>query len=290
MFIYLIIIIIIFFVIYLFRKHKNIDFGTFTQYDPTFIYSKPNNIKSYICIIRHGTRYPTKKMYKLLDKDVQQYIDKDDIGKLTNVGYNEMILYGKYLKYNYPHIFNHPEKYNIYSTTFERAKQSAHGCLTGLNSQNIKSIQYSDEIDRFLKVKNFFIKNPINSVNASCLYSKLLNVPYSKCDNYINTSYEYNKDKLTYLSALKNGDKGKPFYNVLKNLIKGCVENNNNNGFIFFAHDSTLMPLYYLFKLLPDEIQYKNSEWLPFSAKLEIFIDNINNVYFYVNGKYIKQL
>ena len=50
------------------------------------------------------------------------------------------------------------------------------------------------------------------------------------------------------------------------------------------------MPLYYLFKLLPDEIQYKNSEWLPFSAKLEIFIDNLNNVYFYVNGRYIKQL
>lgn len=290
MFIYFIIILIIFFVIYLFRKHKNINFGTFTQYDLTFIDSKPNNIKSYICIIRHGTRYPTKKMYKLLDKDVQQYIDKDDIGKLTNVGYNEMILYGKYLKDNYPHIFNYPEKYNIYSTTFERAKQSAHGCLTGLNSQNIKSIQYSDEIDRFLKVKNFFIKNPINSVNATCLYSKLLNVPYSKCDNNINTTYEYNKDKLTYLSALKNGDKGKPFYNVIKNLIKGCVENNNNNGFIFFAHDSTLMPLYYLFKLLPDEIQYKNSEWLPFSAKLEIFIDNLNNVYFYVNGRYIKQL
>lgn len=290
MFIYLFIFIIICFIIYLYRQHKSLNFGTFTQYDLTFIDNKPNNIKSYICIIRHGTRYPTKKMYKLIEKDVQQYISKDDIGKLTNIGYYEMISYGKYLKNNYPHIFNYPEKYNIYSTTFERAKQSAYGCLTGLNSQNIKSIQYSDEIDRFLKVKNFFIKNPINPINSTCMYSKLLNVPYTKCDINVNTTYEHNKDRLTYLSALKNGDKGKPFYNVLKNLIKECKQNNNSNGFIFFAHDSTLMPLYYLFNLLPCEIEYHNNEWLPFGAKLEIFIDNINNVYFYVNGKYKKQL
>jgi hypothetical protein len=290
MFIYLSIIILICVLIYLYRKNKSLNFGTFTQYDLSKINNKPNNIKSYICVIRHGTRYPTKKMYKLLDKDVQQYIDKNDIGKLTNVGYDEMILFGKYLKQNYPYIFNHPEKYNIYSTTFERAKQSAHGCLTGLKTQNIKSIQYSDEIDAFLKVKNFFIKNPINSVNSTCLYSKLLNVPYNKCNNSINTSYEYDKDRLTYHSALKNGDKGKPFYNVLQKLIRRCQENNNSNGFIFFAHDSTLMPLYYLFKLLPNEIDYKNSDWLPFSARLEIFIDNTNNVYFYVNGNFKKQL
>ena len=290
MFIYLFIIILISFLIYLYRKNKSLNFGTFTQYDLTHINNKPNNIKSYICVIRHGTRYPTKKMYKLLDKEVQQHIDKKDIGKLTNVGYDEMILFGKYLKQNYPYIFNHPEKYNIYSTTFERAKQSAHGCLTGLNTQNIKSIQFSDKIDSFLKVKDFFIKNPINSVNSTCLYSKLLNVPYDKCNNNINTSYEHDKDKLTYHSALKHGDKGKPFYNVLKNLIERCQENNKNNGFIFFAHDSTLMPLYYLFKLLPNQIDYKNSEWLPFSARLEIFIDNTNNVYFYVNGNLKKQL
>ena len=290
MFIYLSIIILICFFVYLFRKNKSLNFGTFTQYDLSKINNKPNNIKSYICIIRHGTRYPTKKMYKLLDKDVQQYINKKDIGKLTNVGYDEMILFGNYLKQNYPYIFNNPEKYNIYSTTFERAKQSAHGCLTGLNTQNIKSIQYSDEIDTFLKVKDFFIKNPINSVNSSCLYSKLLNVSYDKCNNNVNTSYEHDKDKLTYHSALKHGDKGKPFYNVLKNLIQHCQENNNNNGFIFFAHDSTLMPLYYLFKLLPNEIEYRNSEWLPFSARLEIFIDYTNNVYIYVNGNFKKQL
>ena len=287
---FFIILLLIFLLIYLYRNNKKLNFGTFTQYDITYINNKPDNIKSYICIVRHGTRYPTKKMYKLLDKEVQQYIDKKDIGKLTNVGYNEMILYGKYLKSNYPHIFNYPEKYNIYSTTFERAKQSALGCLMGLNTQNIKTIQYSDEIDRFLKVKNFFIKNPINSINSSCLYSKLIHVPYNNCSNNINTPYEYNKDKLTYLSAIKHGDKGKPFYNILISLIDRCKENRNNNGFVFFAHDSTIMPLYYLFKLLPNEIEYRNSEWLPFSARLEIFIDNSNKVYFYVNGNLKKQL
>ena len=55
------------------------------------------NIKSYIAIVRHGERYPTKNVLKKIDKSLM--ITKYD--DLTPNGYQEMLTYGKNLKINF---------------------------------------------------------------------------------------------------------------------------------------------------------------------------------------------
>ena len=65
---------------------------------------------------------------------------------------------------------------------------------------------------------------------------------------------------------------------------------NQPHGSLFFCHDSTLAPLFYYFKLLPSENKFKNSEMLPFGAKIEILMDYDNKILLFLNGKFIKYI
>jgi hypothetical protein len=279
------------------RKRELFTMGTYSKFTPSAI-NKPNAI-TYIAVVRHGTRYPTKKMYKKLDTSISKTIHKHEIGLLTPDGFWEMVDYGKQLCTVYPYIFRHPERYEIFSTEMERALQSAQACLNGINDAhpdgNItesKKIIRGVQINAFLKVKDFFIKEPSEPQIVSCQYSKILKKKYDHCDEVAINEFEKRRNRLVYESAIKNNAKGEPIYNVIQKLIKvrsKNTENTNNTtpqGFVFFCHDSTLMPLYYLLGILPkDSSKYNNQDWLAFASRLEIIIDNQGIVRYYVNDR-----
>ncbi len=278
------------------RKKELFTMGTYSKYTPLQI-TKPN-AATYIAIVRHGTRYPTKKMYKKLDTSISKTIHKHEIGLLTPDGFWEMVDYGKQLSTVYPYIFRHPERYEIFSTEMERALQSAQACLNGINDAhpdgNItesKKIIRGVQINAFLKVKDFFIKEPSEPQIVSCQYSKILKKKYDHCNDGNINEFEKRRNALVYESAIKNHAKGEPFHNVIQNLIKLRSKNIENTktipqGFVFFCHDSTLMPLYYLLGLLPkDASKYNNQDWLAFASRLEIIIDNQGVVRYYVNDR-----
>ncbi len=282
------------------KKHdsnKLFTMGTYSQYTPLPII-KPN-ATTYIAVVRHGTRYPTKKMYKKLDTSISKTIHKHEIGLLTPDGFWEMVDYGKQLYTTYPYIFKHPERYEILSTEMERALQSAQACLNGINDThpdgNItesKKIIRGVQINAFLKVKDFFIKEPSDPQIVSCQYSKILKKEYAHCNDANINEFEKRRNALVYESAIKNHAKGEPIYNVIQKLINVRIKNIENTknatpqGFVFFCHDSTLMPLYYLLGLLPkDASKYDNQDWLVFASRLEIIIDNQGVVRYYVNDR-----
>jgi hypothetical protein len=181
----------------------------------------------------------------------------------------------------------------------ERALQSAQACLNGINDAhpdgNItesKKIIRGIQINAFLKVKDFFIKEPSEPQIVSCQYSKILKKKYDHCDEVAINEFEKRRNTLVYESAIKNNAKGEPIYNVIQNLIKTRSKNTENTktitpqGFVFFCHDSTLMPLYYLLGLLPKDVsKYNNQDWLAFASRLEIIIDNQGIVRYYVNDR-----
>ena len=276
------------------KKHELFTMGTYSKYTPLQI-TKPN-ATTYIAIVRHGTRYPTKKMYKKLDTSISKTIHKHEIGLLTPDGFWEMVDYGKQLYKTYPYIFRHPERYEIFSTEMERALQSAQACMNGINDANpdgsiteSKKIIRGVQINAFLKVKDFFIKEPSEPKIVSCQYSQILKKKYDQCNDANINEFEKRRNQLVYESAIKNHAKGEPIYNVVQNLIKTRIENTKNatpQGFVFFCHDSTLMPLYYLLGLLPKDVgKYNNQDWLAFASRLEIIIDNGGVVRYYVNDR-----
>jgi hypothetical protein len=264
-------------------KERKLELGTYTSY-PNY-YSYTPDVKAYIGIIRHGERYPTKNVFKKIDKSIgiTKYND------LTPNGYMNMYMYGLILNRMYPQIFNHENNYNIYSTTVKRALESASGVLKGLNSN--KKIIYGDTIDSFLKINKFFIKQDVDGDTYSCQFADILyKKKYDKC-NYKNIeNVEKRHDQINYQSIVLNHQKGLKLYTFLLLLIKKCMLSDEPHGSLFFCHDSTLAPLFYYFKLLPNEADFKNSEMLPFGARIEIVIDYHNNIMLFLNGKYIKNI
>ena len=263
-------------------NRNKMELGTYTANPNRQMYVP--NIKSYIAIVRHGERYPTKNVFKKIDKSLM--ITKCD--DLTANGYQEMLAYGKNLKINYPHIFNYPTNYFIYSTTVKRAQESAQGILNGLNSNN--TVITGPYVDSFLKIHKFFLKQNVPSDVYSCQFAHIFNKKYNQCDNYKINRTEASHDQINYKSIQLYHEKGKKCYDVITKLIRNCSQNPTPSGYLFLCHDSTLAPLFYYFDILPDEKNYKNSEMLPFGSRIEIFIDYNNNVSIYLNGKFMKRM
>lgn len=279
--IYILLIIIVFILVY-YSKERKLELGTYTAYPNNYSYCP--DIKAYICIIRHGERYPTKNVFKKIDKSIgiTKYND------LTPHGYSNMYLYGLILSRIYPQIFNNENNYNVYSTTVKRALESGDAVLKGLNSN--KKMIYGPDIDRFLKVNKFFIKQDVPGDIYSCQFASILYKKYEKCNYKDIENVEKEHDRINYKSIVLNHQKGLKLYTFLLLLIQKCMLSNEPHGSLFFCHDSSLAPLFYYFKLLPTEANYKNSDMLPFGARIEILIDYDNNIMLFLNGKYIKNI
>ena len=271
--------IILIFISFFYLKRRKLELGTYTAYPN--IYNYYPDVKSYICVIRHGERYPTKNVFKKIDSNVgiTRYND------LTPRGYSNMYSYGKILREMYPQIFNHNDKYVVYSTTVKRALDSAQAFLDGLNSNN--SIIYGSNIDSFLKINKFFLKQDVSGDVYSCQFANILHKQYNDCDYKKIEKVEKIHDRINYRSIILNHKKGLKLYIFLKLLIKKCVFSGEQHGSLFFCHDSTLAPLFYYLNILPEENKFKNSNMLPFGARIEILIDYNNNIILYLNGKYI---
>jgi len=264
--------------------------GTYKPYPQIVTDNKPKNVKAYIGIIRHGTRYPTKNVFKQLSSQMKRNLTHQNIGEIHVKGIAEMNEYGRYLSTIYPNIFTHPENIKVFSTKMNRSIDSAKSAVKGMNMEEYVEIEYNDNIESFLKLKNILKeKTDHNPLQMRCQFAKALDLPspaycgllnYEKNDN--------NKNRSTYKSIVKTHEKGYPFYNILLNLIEQCKKYTIHQGCLFFCHDSTLAPIYYLFNLLPDINNYSNDDWLPFAARLEIIITNNNEVYFFVNDRLIR--
>ena len=275
----------------LYRAYTNkVILGTYKPYPHIILDNKPKNIKGYIGIIRHGTRYPTKNVFKQLSQNMKQTLTHQKIGELHVIGMTEMREYGQYLSNYYPNIFTRPENIKVFSTKMNRSIDSAKEAIIGLNLEGYINIEYNDNIESFLKLKNILKeKTEHNPYQMRCQFSQALELPIPSYCPLLNYSKNYNKkNKDTYKSIVKTHEKGYPFYNVLLNLINKYKLYSIEQGSLFFCHDSTLAPIYYLFNLLPEIHKYNNEDWLPFAARLEIIIANNNKVYFFVNDKLIK--
>jgi hypothetical protein len=275
----------------LYRTYTNkVILGTYKPYPPIIVDNKPKKIKGYIGIIRHGTRYPTKNVFKQLSPNMKQTLTHQKIGELHDIGKIEMREYGEYLSSYYPNIFTHPKNIKVFSTKMNRSIDSAKETVKGLNLEGYIDIDYNDNIESFLKLKNILKeKTEHNPYQMRCQFSQALELPipsYCPLINYSKNCDKKNKD--TYKSIVKTHEKGYPFYNILLKLIDKYKMYSIEQGALFFCHDSTLAPIYYLFNLLPDINKYNNEDWLPFAARLEIIITNNNKVYFFVNDKLIK--
>lgn len=250
---------------------------------------KPTDVKAYISVIRHGIRYPTETVHKKLEHHIKTKIDTIHLGKLTPDGYIEMIEYGQHLSEAYPNIFQDNKNYEVFSTTLCRAKQSAQGILYGLEGHRYKKIQYGKDIDQFLKINDFFRKIKHQPEIITCQFSKVLNIPHNKnCYPHQIDTYERRKSDVIYDAAKQNGYLAKKFKDILSKLVEQCRKIENPQGFLFICHDSTLMPLYELLDLLPKKQDYKNEDWVPFGARLELLLNYENELHVYVNGRSIK--
>jgi len=278
--IYILLIIIVFIILLCCLKNPNLELGTYTSYPN--IYNYYSDVKAYISVIRHGERYPTKNVFKKIDKSVgiTKYND------LTPRGHSNMYLYGIILKRMYPQIFNNENNYNVYSTTIKRAIESADGVLKGLNTN--KKIIYGPEIDNFLKINKFFLKQDVPGDVYSCQFANILYKNYDKCNYTKIEKVEKEHDRINYKSILLHHEKGLKLYTFLLSLLQKCILSNQPHGSLFFCHDSSLAPLFYYFKLLPSENNFKNSEMLPFGARIEILINYNNNMLLFLNGKFIR--
>lgn len=283
-------IIIVILLSWILRKSKKeyFNMGTYTK-NSAQIMPVPivENTKAYISIVRHGTRYPTQKVYNKLDANIQAEISPEDIGNLTACGYQEMMDYGRQLVAQYPQIFRRPERYLAFSTSVYRAKQSAQACLMGIGNKD--DYHWGPQIDQILKINNFFIKEPANPYVVSCQFAKLLGLNTDGCFKENISLYEQQKDRNTVRSMIERRDKALPLFDILLDLIQLCIREKYPHGYLFFAHDSTLAPLLYLFGFI-DINNYKNEDWLPFGARLEIIITNNREVLFFVNGQLKKTL
>jgi len=232
----------------------------------------PADVHIYIAVVRHGTRYPTRKVYATFDDDLKNAVPSDEIANLTEKGKAEMRDYGVEVRRTYPHIFTHPERFKVFSTTVRRAEQSAMAFVEGVGMPWLP-VETGPAIDRFLKVKDFFIKPKPDPAVAQCQYAHVLRLP-TKDDYCLNVApvaqeYEKYRSRLAYQSAKQNAEKARELYEIILRILQ--TNPATPQGFVFFAHDSTLMPLYELFNLLPKSANlYANEEWLPFGARLVI--------------------
>jgi hypothetical protein len=289
-FIILILCIVIIIVLYRFFFLNNIILGTYKPYPEINVKNKPSQVKGYIGIIRHGTRYPTKNVFKQLSSDMQQTLTHQKIGELHVKGKQEMYDYGRYLSITYPNIFSKPQNIKIFSTKMNRSIDSAKEAVIGLNMEGYINIEYNDSIESFLKLKNILKeKTDHNPYQMRCQFANALDLSIPNYCGLLNYSKHINKkNKDTYKSIVKTHEKGYPFYHILLDLIAEYKKYSIEQGCLFFCHDSTLAPIYYLFKLLPNIDQYNNEDWLPFAARLEIIITMNNKVHFFVNDKLIR--
>ena len=269
---------------------NNVILGTYKPYPEIEIKNKPKNIKGYIGIIRHGTRYPTKNVFKQLSPDMKQTLTHQKIGELHVKGMQEMHDYGRYLSTTYPNIFSRPENIKVFSTKMNRSIDSAKEAVKGLNMEGYINIEYNDNIESFLKLKNILKeKTDHNPYQMRCQFSGALDLDMPSYCGLLNYSKNYEKkNRDTYKSIIKTHEKGYPFYTILLELIENYKKYSIDQGSLFFCHDSTLAPIYYLFNLLPDIKDYNNEDWLPFAARLEIIIAKNNKVFFFVNDKLIR--
>lgn len=288
--IFFIFILLIVFLMYHLRKNK-IILGTYTPYPDIVSVNKPDNIKTYIGIVRHGTRFPTKNVFKQMSKEIKDKLLNKNIGEIHQKGIDEMDKYGKYLMLTYPQIFSDPNNIKVFSTKMDRAIDSANAAVRGMKMQDSINVEYNDDIESFLKLKNILKeKTDHNPFIMRCQFTKALDLDIPMYCNFLNFKrHDNNKNRDTYKFIHKTHSKGYPFYNLLTSLIKKCKTFKNNNAYLFFCHDSTLAPIYYLFGLLPDIDNYTNTDWLPFGARLEIMIDVDNNVYFFVNDRLVRK-
>jgi len=286
---FFIIILLILFLIYILPNNK-IILGTYTPYPDIVVKNKPADIKTYIGIVRHGTRFPTKNVFKQMSTEIKNKLDHKNIGEIHRKGIDEMEKYGKYLSTKYPKIFAEAENIKVFSTKMDRAIDSAKATVQGMNMQDFITIEYNDDIESFLKLKNILKeKTDYNPLIMRCQFTKALDLEIPSYCRFLNfKKHDAKKNIDTYKSIDKTHAKGYPFYNILTNLIKNCKASARNNGILFFCHDSTLAPIYYLFGLLPDIDSYNNTDWLPFGARLEIMVDLDNNVHFFVNDRLIR--
>lgn len=278
-------------IIVLYRMSLNtIILGTYKPYPNIDITHKPKDIKGYIGIIRHGTRYPTKNVFKQLSNEMKQSLTHKKIGELHVLGKKEMYDYGGYLSNTYPNIFSRPENIKVFSTKMNRSIDSAKETVKGLNMEGYIDIEYNDNIERFLKLKNILKeKTDHNPYQMRCQFSEALNLQTPSYCGLLNYSKNYQKkNRDTYKSIVKTHEKGYPFYNILLELIDKYKKYSIDQGSLFFCHDSTLAPIYYLFNLLPDVKDYNNEDWLPFAARLEIIITRDNKILFFVNDRLIR--
>ena len=265
-------------------KVEHFNMGTYTKQSKINLdyLNEIPNIKAYICVARHGTRFPTKKMLRTLDNDIQIVVPKDIAGRLTVSGIQECYDYGRAILEKIPQIFSYPERYLVFSTTILRARESAEAFLLGIG--NKKEYGVGPEIDKYLKINDFFKKNgkPPAYVN-SCQFAKLLGLSTKGCISELIDYWEGRRDLSILRSMDENSYKAYPFYKLLNNLIRQCIWEHRPKGFVFFCHDSTLAPLYQLFGLVDKQV-YTSGQWLPFLARLEIVITKSNQVIFFVNG------
>jgi hypothetical protein len=279
---FIIYILLILVLIYLVKNTNKINMGTYTPYTNYISIDLLDNTKSckgYIGIIRHGTRYPTKNVYDQSTPSLKKNLDENLIGELHIKGKLEMIEYGKYLKSYYPNIFKNRNNYIIYSTQMSRAIDSAKYAM-GDNY-----IERGIEVDKFLKLKHVLKSRPdYNPEVISCQFMKALDLPI---DNKCNTLDYTLKDKNihTWETIMNTKDKGLAMLSKLKLDLETITKTNQNTGFLYFCHDSTLAPLYALLDILPNKYEYRNEDWIPFSARLEILVDYNNNINYYVNGR-----
>lgn len=96
-------------------------------------------------VVRHGTRYPTEKHMRKLNKVAQALgvsldMQEEDAGLLTSVGDQELEHMGRRLGKRFPSLFEggyHPVKHDIQSSQVTRALQSASAFSRGLFGSNV---------------------------------------------------------------------------------------------------------------------------------------------------------
>lgn len=278
-FIIVIIFILIIGVFYFYTSNKisKYPMGTYTsRHIDVPLIGEP--IRAYISLVRHGSRFPTWKVYETLSPQLKQAIPTKRVEGLTERGCAEMTLYGEQLRKYYPQLFNNKRTFKIHSTGVQRAYDSAQCCLVGLG-QPAKTIEINNPL---LKLKGFFIKGESDPKIADCQFAHSLGLEHisqTKCSRAEILNFERHRNEQTWQSMEQNHSKGTPIANHIRDLIK-----NGQGAYLHFAHDSTLASLYWNLGL-PQYATWSNEEWLPFGARLEIFVLDDGRVLYYVNGR-----
>jgi len=252
---------------------KKLPLGTYTTRKITV--PQLEGVRRYIAVVRHGSRYPSHKVFRRLSPKLRLMIGAQNVEQLTPFGRREMEEYGSQLRQTYPHIFGKSRNFTVVSTTVQRAFDSAQECLNGIGMSS-KQIQFNDPL---LKLYGFFIKCKAQPKIDNCQWSQIMGVQAVESCSYeqvVNYEKERNKDTLN--SMKKNSDMGA---NLAKHIREHIAHSTTSH--LHFAHDSTLAALYWNLGLV-DQKDWSNGDWLPFAARLEIFMMDDGSVRYFVNG------